>query len=164
MKLALDLFRPRAPEADALGAFVAALVLTGLGLICVYSFGGEQVVRQAAWAALAVASSIAVSRVPLDRLRRAAIPALAVSAALLVTALLFAPSIAGTKRWLVIGSIGVFQRRRSRRSPSSSSSRRGSRTRARARRFSRASGRSRPSASSSSSPRTSARPSSSPRS
>lgn len=109
MKLVLDLFRPRAPEADALGAFVAALILTGLGLLCVYSFGGEQVVRQAAWAALAIASSIAVSRVPLDRLRRAATPALAVSAALLVTALLVAPSIAGTKRWLVIGSIGLFQ-------------------------------------------------------
>ncbi len=109
MKLAVDLFRPRAPEADALGAFVAALVLTGLGLLCVYSFGGEQVVRQALWAVIAIASAIAVSRVPLDRLRRGAPAALAVAAALLVTALLLAPSIAGTKRWLVIPSVGAFQ-------------------------------------------------------
>ncbi len=109
MRLALDVFRPRSPETDALGAFVVALVLTGLGLLCVYSFGAEHVVRQAAWAALAIASAIAVSRVPLDRVRRAAPAVLAASAALLVTALLFAPTIAGTKRWLVIGSIGVFQ-------------------------------------------------------
>jgi cell division protein FtsW len=109
MKAAFDLLRPRAPEADALGAFVAALVLTGIGILCVYSFGGEHVVRQAAWAALAVAAAVAVSRVPLERLRAAAVPALAVSAALLVVALLFAPSVAGTKRWLVIPSIGVFQ-------------------------------------------------------
>jgi hypothetical protein len=44
-----------------------------LGLICVYSFGAGSCAR-AAWAALAVASSLAVSRVPLDRLRRAATP------------------------------------------------------------------------------------------
>jgi len=109
MKLALDLFRPRAPEADALGAFVAALVLTGLGLLCVYSFGAEHVVRQAVWAVLAVAAATAISRVPLETLRRSAGPALAVTAALLVLALLVAPTIAGTKRWLVIPSIGVFQ-------------------------------------------------------
>ncbi|HEX5138127.1 MAG TPA: FtsW/RodA/SpoVE family cell cycle protein [Planctomycetota bacterium] len=109
MKVALDIFRPRTPEADALGAFVAALVLTGLGLICVYSFGGEQVVRQAIWAALAVAASIAVSRVPLATLRRAAIPALGASAVLLALALVLAPTVAGTKRWLVIPSVGVFQ-------------------------------------------------------
>jgi cell division protein FtsW len=109
MKAALDIFRPRAPEADALGAFVAALVLTGLGLLCVYSFGGDQVVRQALWAALAVAVAIAVSRIPLETLRRAAVPALAVAAALLALALLAAPTIAGTKRWLVIPSVGVFQ-------------------------------------------------------
>lgn len=109
MRLALDLFRPRAPEADAFGAFVVALILTGLGLLCVYSFGGEHVLRQAAWAAIAVASAIAVSRMPLDRLRAAATPALAGTAVLLVLALLVAPSIAGTKRWLVIPSVGFFQ-------------------------------------------------------
>jgi cell division protein FtsW len=109
MKAALDIFRPRAPEADALGAFVVALVLTGLGLLCVYSFGGDQVVRQAVWAALAVAAATAVSRIPLGALRRAAAPALAVAAALLALALLVAPTIAGTKRWLVIPEIGVFQ-------------------------------------------------------
>jgi cell division protein FtsW len=109
MRVALDPFRPRSAEADASGAFVAALVLTGLGLLCVYSFGGEHVVRQAAWAALAVASSIAVSRVPLDRVRAAAAPALAAAGVLLLLALLLAPSIAGTRRWLVIPSVGFFQ-------------------------------------------------------
>jgi len=109
MKLALDLFRPRAPEADALGAFVAALVLTGLGIVCVYSFGDTHVVRQAAWAALGIGAAVAVSRIPLDRLRRAATPLLAVTAGLLLLALLLAPSVAGTRRWLVIPSVGFFQ-------------------------------------------------------
>jgi cell division protein FtsW len=41
--------------------------------------------------------------------RRAAGPLLAVVVVLLATALLFAPAVAGTKRWLVIPSVGFFQ-------------------------------------------------------
>ncbi|MHC4577968.1 MAG: FtsW/RodA/SpoVE family cell cycle protein [Planctomycetota bacterium] len=109
MNARFDLFRPRDPRADALGVLVPALVLTGLGLVCVFSFGGAHVVRQAVWAAVGVAVCIAVSRVPLPALRRAAGPLLAAAAVLLVVALLFAPPVAGTRRWLVIPSVGFFQ-------------------------------------------------------
>lgn len=104
-----DPFRPRDLRADTLGVLVPALVLTGLGIICVYSFGGAHVVRQALWAALGVGACIAVSRLPIETLRRAAQPLLAVVIVLLVVALLFAPAVAGTKRWLVIPSVGFFQ-------------------------------------------------------
>jgi cell division protein FtsW len=109
MRLRFDPFRPRDPRADAMGVFVPALVLTGLGLVCVYSFGGSQVWRQAIWAVIAIAVALAVSRIPLDRLRRAAVPLLAVCGLLLLYALLFAPRIAGTHRWIVIPSVGFFQ-------------------------------------------------------
>ncbi len=109
-----DPFEPRDARADALGVLIPAFVLTGLGIVCVYSFsgttgGGSQVIRQALWAAIAVASSILVSRVPLERLRRVAEPGLIATGVLLLVALLFAPLVEGTRRWLVIGPIGFFQ-------------------------------------------------------
>jgi cell division protein FtsW len=88
---------------------VPALVLTGLGLICVFSFGGAQVLRQAVWAACGVAACVFVSRIPLEKLRRAAVPALVAVCLCLLAALLFAPSVEGTHRWIVVGSIGYFQ-------------------------------------------------------
>jgi len=110
MKLpSFDIFRPREPHADAMGVFVPAMVLTGLGLVCVYSFGDEHIMRQAVWALLGIAACIAVSRIPLQTLRRAAVPTLCVCAVLLLVALLFAPRIAGTHRWLVIPSVGYIQ-------------------------------------------------------
>jgi len=104
-----DPFQPRGGQADALGVLLPALVLTGLGLICVYSFGGTQVIRQALWAALAVACCVLVSRVPLARLRQLAVPGLLATGVLLLVALLFAPEVEGTRRWLVIGRVGFFQ-------------------------------------------------------
>lgn len=109
MTLRLDPFRPRDARSDAMGAFVCALLLTGLGLVCVYSFGGRHVLRQALWAIVGVAACLAVSRVPPERLRRLAAPAAVATGALLVAALLFAPSIEGTKRWLVIPQVGTLQ-------------------------------------------------------
>ena len=109
MRLRFDPFRPRDPQADAMGVFVPALVLTGLGLVCVYSFGGTSLWRQAVWAVIAIGCALVVSRVPLERLRRAAVPLLAVCGVLLLYALLFAPRIAGTHRWIVIPSVGFFQ-------------------------------------------------------
>jgi len=104
------IFQPRDPRADALGAFVPALVLTGLGLICVFSFGAEHFTRQAAWAVLGVGGCLLVARIPPDALRRCALPALGTAAALLAAALLFAPTVWGTKRWLVLpGGLAYFQ-------------------------------------------------------
>lgn len=88
---------------------VSALVLTGLGLVCVYSFGTGQIARQGVWAALAVAASVAVSRVPLERLESLAKPLLIFTGGLLVLALLLAPAVQGTRRWLVLPSVGQFQ-------------------------------------------------------
>ena len=103
-------FQPRDLRSDALGAFVPAVVLTGLGLICVFSFGAEHFARQAAWALLGVGACLLVARVPLEALRRCALPALAAAAALLAAALLFAPTVWGTKRWLVLpGGAAFFQ-------------------------------------------------------
>ncbi|MDH3591407.1 MAG: FtsW/RodA/SpoVE family cell cycle protein [Planctomycetota bacterium] len=109
MRRTLDLFRPRDPATDAMAALIAALVLTGLGIICVYSFGGAHVVRQAVWAVLGVFVCIGISRVPTRLLRKAAGPALIAAGLLLLGALLFAPRIENTRRWLVIGSFGFFQ-------------------------------------------------------
>jgi cell division protein FtsW len=92
-----------------MGLFVCALLLTGLGLVCVYSFGGKHVLRQALWAILGVAASIAVSRVPPERLRRLTGPLAVATGLLLVAALLFAPSIEGTRRWIVIPHAGTLQ-------------------------------------------------------
>jgi cell division protein FtsW len=105
----VDPFRPRELRADTLGVLVPALVLTGLGIICVFSFGGTHVVRQAVWAALGVGACIAVSRLPTETVRRAAEWLLAAVIVLLAAALLLAPWVAGTKRWLVIPSVGFFQ-------------------------------------------------------
>jgi len=109
LRIGVDPLRPRDLRADTLGVLVPALVLTGLGLICVYSFGGAHVVRQAIWAALGVAACIGVSRLPIETVRRGAGPLLAVVVVLLAAALLFAPAVAGTKRWLVIPSVAFFQ-------------------------------------------------------
>ena len=105
----LDPFRPRDPRADAMGALVSALVLSGLGLICVYSFGSGQIYRQVVWAVLSISACLIVSRLPLDALRRLANPLMIFSAGLLLLALLFAEPVSGTRRWLVIPHIGQFQ-------------------------------------------------------
>ena len=49
-----DLFKPRDPHTDAMGVFVPALVLTGMGLVCAYSFAGTAVLRQAVWAIIGI--------------------------------------------------------------------------------------------------------------
>jgi len=105
----LEFFQPRDPHTDAMGVFVPALVLTGIGLVCGYSFAGASVLRQAVWAVLAIGIALAVSRVPLRTLRRVAIPTLCTAVALLAFALLFAPRVAGTKRWIVIAGVVSFQ-------------------------------------------------------
>ncbi len=105
----LDPFRPRSAHADAMGVFVPALLLTGLGLVCVYSFGAPFALRQALWAILGVAACVAISRMPLDLLRRAAPLCALATGLLLVIALIFAPDVAGTKRWLVLPGVGYFQ-------------------------------------------------------
>jgi cell division protein FtsW len=104
-----DLFRPRDPHQDAMGVFVPALVLTGTGLICGYSFAGEAVLRQAVWAALGILVCLGVSRIPLRRLRRAAGGICFATGVLLLVALFFAPVIQGTRRWLVLPGIASFQ-------------------------------------------------------
>ena len=105
----LDLFRPRDAHQDAMGVFLPALVLTGIGLVCGYSFAGGAVLRQAIWAVIGIAAALAVSRVPLERLRRAAPLILVGVGVLLLLALLFAPTIQGTRRWLVIRGVASFQ-------------------------------------------------------
>lgn len=104
-----DPFRPRDPHADAMAVFVPALVLTGIGLVCGYSFAGSAVLKQALWAIVAILAALVISRIPLDTLRRFAVPALAGAAALLLFAFLFAPRVAGTKRWIVIPGVASFQ-------------------------------------------------------
>ena len=104
-----DPFRPRAPETDSMNVFVAALLLTGLGLICVYSFGPGEIGRQGVWAALGIAACLAVSRLPLERIRRADAALLIFVGGMLLFALLFAPLRHGTRRWLVVPSVGQFQ-------------------------------------------------------
>ena len=86
MRLRYDPFQPRDPRTDTLGVLVPALVLAGLGLICVYSFGGAHVVRQAVWAAVGVAACLGVSRVPMETMRRAAGPLLGGAVLLLLVA------------------------------------------------------------------------------
>jgi cell division protein FtsW len=103
------LFRPRDPRADAMGVFVPALVLTGIGLVCGYSFAGAAVLRQALWAIIAIVVSLFVSRVPLETMRRFAGPVLAAVGGLLLFALLFAPLVANTRRWIVIPGVASFQ-------------------------------------------------------
>ncbi len=105
----LDLFHPRDAHQDAMGVFVPALVLTGIGLVCSYSFAGGAVLRQAVWAVVGIVAALVVSRIPLPWLRRAAPAILFGAGALLLIALLFAPIISGTRRWLVIPGIGSFQ-------------------------------------------------------
>jgi len=105
-----DPFRPRSPRADATGACVPAFVLVGLGIIGVYSFGARHVARQVVWAALGAGACFLVSRVPLDRVRRASYALLGVVGALLVYCLLFADPIAETKRWIRLPfDAGFFQ-------------------------------------------------------
>lgn len=109
MKALLDPFRPRDPGADAMGVFVPALLLVGLGLICVYSFNESNPYRQPVWALLGVTACLGASRVPLSALRRAAPLLLAGTGLLLAAALLFAPEIANTRRWIRIPGLGHFQ-------------------------------------------------------
>ena len=59
-----DPFRPRDALSDAMGVLVPALLLTAIGLICVYSYGSQFAFKQALWAIVGVLSCIAVSRIP----------------------------------------------------------------------------------------------------
>jgi hypothetical protein len=65
-----DPFRPRDALADAMGVLVPALLLTAIGLICVYSYASQFALKQALWAIVGVVSCIAVSRVPRAYLER----------------------------------------------------------------------------------------------
>jgi cell division protein FtsW len=109
VKLRFRPFQPKDAETDAMGVFVPALLLVGLGLICVFSFGSSHLFRQASWAVLGVVLAVAVSRVPLPLVRKAALPAVALTAILLLCALLFAPEVKGTRRWLMVPLLGRFQ-------------------------------------------------------
>jgi len=104
-----DPFRPRDALADAMGVLVPALLLTAIGLICVYSYGSQFALKQALWAIVGVVSCIAISRVPRAYLERYATPAIAAIGTVLVLTLLFAPRIEHTRRWIVIPGVGTLQ-------------------------------------------------------
>ncbi|MGQ0612509.1 MAG: FtsW/RodA/SpoVE family cell cycle protein [Planctomycetaceae bacterium] len=104
-----DPFRPREARSDAAGVWAPALVLVALGLVSLYSVGPRHVPRQAAWALLGLVACLAASRLPSTLVRRAAGPFLGLTGLLLLAALLFAPKIAETRRWLPIPLFGVFQ-------------------------------------------------------
>jgi len=109
MKPLPDPFQPREARSDAAGVWAPALVLVALGLVSLYSVGPRHVPRQAAWALLGILACVAASRLPAQAIRRAAGPFLAFTGILLLAALLFAPKIAETRRWLPIPLFGVFQ-------------------------------------------------------
>jgi len=109
MKLSVDILRPRDPQSDAMGVMVPALLLTALGGLVVYSFGAQFALKQAIWAIAGVGACVGVSRIPRELLERLAVPTLASAAVVLLVAILFAPRIEGTHRWLVIPGIGTIQ-------------------------------------------------------
>lgn len=109
MKFSADILRPRDPQSDAMGVMVPALLLTALGGLVVYSFGAQFALKQAIWAIAGVGACVGVSRIPREILERFAVPALASAALVLLAAILFAPRIEGTHRWLVIPGLGSIQ-------------------------------------------------------
>lgn len=107
--------RRRAPMDYAL--LGAALSLLVLGLVMVYSASviwAEQNLgrplyffqRQLVWAAIALSALYAASRYDYNRLREWVLPAYLVVAAMLLAALFF-PPIAGVRRWIRFGPIGL---------------------------------------------------------
>jgi len=104
-----DPFRPRDALADAMGVLVPALLLTAIGLICVYSYGAAFAFKQAIWAIVGVIGCIAISRVPRAQLERFATPGIATIGVVLVLTLLFAPRVEHTHRWIVIPGVGTLQ-------------------------------------------------------
>ena len=107
--------RRRAPFDFVLLA--AALTLTVLGVVMVYSasaISAEQTmgkplyffVRQLIWAVVSLTAMGWVSRLDYNRLREWVAPIYGVTAALLLAALFFRP-IAGARRWIHLGPIGI---------------------------------------------------------
>lgn len=107
--------RRRAPLDYALLA--TALTLLVLGVVMVYSASviwAEQNLgrplyffhRQLVWAAISLAALYAASRYDYNRLREWVLPAYLVIAALLLAALFF-PPIAGVRRWIRLGPVGL---------------------------------------------------------
>jgi cell division protein FtsW len=107
--------RRRAPFDYAL--LGASLVLLVLGLVMVYSAStiwAEQNMgqplyffkRQLVWSVIAVAAMAAVAKLDYNRLREYVAPIYVVTAALLLAALFFRP-IAGVRRWIHLGPIGL---------------------------------------------------------
>jgi cell division protein FtsW len=108
---------PRRRAPFDLVLLAAALILTLLGVIMVYSastISAEQtmgkplyfVERQAAWAAVSLLAMAWFSRLDYNRLREWLAPVYGTTAALLVAALFFHP-IAGARRWIHLGPIGL---------------------------------------------------------
>ena len=109
MKPRFDPFRPRDPVTDAMGVLVPALLLTAIGLLCVYSVKPVFALKQAIWAIAGVSACVAISRMPRDRLARWATPGFVAVGVVLVLTLLFAPRVEHTRRWLVIPGVGSIQ-------------------------------------------------------
>ncbi len=107
--------RRRAPIDYALFGAVMALLFIGLGMV--YSASAiyaEKTLgrpfyflqRQFLWAAVSFAAMSAMSRLDYNRLREWVMPIFAVTCLTLVAALFF-PEVAGAKRWIRIGPIGL---------------------------------------------------------
>jgi len=109
MRRLRDPFQPRDARSDAAGVWAPALALVAMGLVSLYSVGPSHVLRQAVWAALGLGACALAARTPAGLVRRASGPLLLASGALLLAALLFAPRIAETKRWLPVPLFGVVQ-------------------------------------------------------
>ncbi|MHC4953505.1 MAG: FtsW/RodA/SpoVE family cell cycle protein [Planctomycetota bacterium] len=105
----IDPFRPRDALADAMGVLVPALLLTAIGLLCVYSYGSQFALKQALWAIVGVLFCIGVSRLPREHLVRAASPSYIAIAVVLLLTLLLAPRVENTHRWIVIPGVGMLQ-------------------------------------------------------
>jgi cell division protein FtsW len=95
----------------------ASLALVALGVVMVYSastISAEQtmgkplyfVERQLAWAVVGLAAMVWASRLDYNRLREWLGPIYAATAALLLAALFFRP-IAGARRWIHLGPVGL---------------------------------------------------------
>lgn len=96
---------------------LSAIALTILGVVMVYSastISAEQTmgkplyffVRQLVWAVVSLAAMTWISRIDYNRLREWVKPIYIVTAALLLAALFFRP-IAGARRWIHLGPIGL---------------------------------------------------------
>ncbi|MCZ6573470.1 MAG: FtsW/RodA/SpoVE family cell cycle protein [Planctomycetota bacterium] len=117
----LSALRPRSPRSDVAGVVAPAMVLIGIGLVFSYSAGAwaaqagvaddpaYYLKRQIVSALVGLVALVVAAHVPLERLRRAAPTLLVITAGLLLTALLFAPSVHNTQRWLPLPFFGRVQ-------------------------------------------------------